>query len=116
MFAFYADAQTSSLRKKKIATHGFVQFDSLSIVPATFSADGIDSSFYFLDIVNATNDGTAFGAIKQGGLLVNFPLLVGLERREVEGAPAERLAGLRDFIKALALAFSETNAFLGAEI
>jgi hypothetical protein len=54
MFAFYADAQTSSLRKKKIATHGFVQLDSLSIVPATFSADGIDSSFYFIDIVNAT--------------------------------------------------------------
>jgi hypothetical protein len=48
-----ADAQTSSLRKKKIATQGLVQLDSLSIVPATFYA-GIDSSYYYIDLINAT--------------------------------------------------------------
>jgi hypothetical protein len=51
---FHADAQTSSLRKKKIAAQGLVQLDSLSIVPATFYAQGIDSSYYLLDVINAT--------------------------------------------------------------
>ncbi|WP_225975533.1 hypothetical protein [Panacibacter ginsenosidivorans] len=49
-----ANAQTSSLRKKKIATQGLVQLDSLSIVPATFYAAGIDSSYYYIDLINAT--------------------------------------------------------------
>jgi len=48
------NAQFSSVRKKKIATSGVVQFDSLSIVPQSFSASGIDTSFYFLDYVNAS--------------------------------------------------------------
>lgn len=54
LFALHANAQVSTLRKKKIPAHGFVQLDSLSIVPATLSTEGIDSSYYFLDIVNAT--------------------------------------------------------------
>lgn len=45
--------QVSSLRAKKISTRGIVKLDSLSIVKETFFAAGIDSSFYFLDAVNA---------------------------------------------------------------
>src|SRR6266536_1793583 len=48
------DAQFSSVRKKKIIASGIVQIDSLSIVPGTFSATGIDTSYYLLDFVNAT--------------------------------------------------------------
>lgn len=53
MSYYNADAQTSSQRKKKIATHGTVQVDSLSIVPATFYATGIDTSYYSINLVNA---------------------------------------------------------------
>ena len=49
-----ATAQSSSVRKKKIISSGIVQLDSLSIVPATFNAPGLDTSFYFIDPVNAT--------------------------------------------------------------
>jgi hypothetical protein len=47
------NAQFSSIRKKKIITSGAVQLDSLSIVPQTFSALDIDTSFYFIDYINS---------------------------------------------------------------
>ncbi|CAN5402145.1 hypothetical protein BH10BAC2_BH10BAC2_45980 [soil metagenome] len=53
MLYYNADAQTSSQRKKKIATQGAVQLDSLSIVPATLYATGIDTSYYNIDLTNA---------------------------------------------------------------
>src|SRR6266496_812970 len=42
------------MRKKKIITSGIVQIDSLSIVPGTFSAEGVDTSHFSIDFVNAT--------------------------------------------------------------
>ena len=47
------NAQFSSVRKKKIIASGAVQLDSLSIVPQTFSALDIDTSFYFIDYINS---------------------------------------------------------------
>ncbi len=49
-----AAAQLSNLRKKKIAASGIVSLDSLSIVPHTVIVAGFDTSYYALDIVNAT--------------------------------------------------------------
>ena len=69
-----------------------------------------------LDVVNAARDRAAFGAVEQGGFLGDHALLVGLEGGEVEGAPAERLAGLDDFVKALAFAFAQADGFLGAQV
>lgn len=48
------NAQLSSLRKKRITASGVVQLDSLSIVPQSFSAKNIDTSFYSLDLINAS--------------------------------------------------------------
>ena len=42
------------MRKKKIATTGFIQLDSLSIVPGTFNAAGADTSYFSVDFINAT--------------------------------------------------------------
>ncbi len=47
------NAQLSSLRKKKIAATGFVQLDSLSIVPGTVYAQAADSSYFSVDFINA---------------------------------------------------------------
>ena len=45
----------SNLRKKYISTaDNIIRFDSLSIVPNTFSITGIPSTMYELDLVNAT--------------------------------------------------------------
>ena len=71
---------------------------------------------HLLDVVNPTRDGTALGAIEQGGFFSYLALLVGFKGGEVEGAPAERLAGFGDLVKALAFGFAEANAFLRAQI
>ena len=44
----------SNLRTKKIATIGIVKLDSLSIVPNTIIIPLIDTSFYTLDVINAS--------------------------------------------------------------
>lgn len=54
-FIYNLQAQTvSSIRTKKIATQGKIVFDTLSVVPNTFSIDKIDDSCYSIDYVNAT--------------------------------------------------------------
>ena len=69
-----------------------------------------------LDVVDAARDRPALGAVEQGGFLGDLALLVGFEGGEVEGAPAERLAGLDDFVKAFAFAFAQADGFLGAQV
>ncbi len=49
-----AEAQVSSIRKKKIATFGFIQLDSLSIVPGTLYMSAVDTAYFSVDIINAT--------------------------------------------------------------
>ncbi|WP_346266764.1 hypothetical protein [Panacibacter microcysteis] len=49
-----ANGQVSSVRKKKIPAQGRVQLDSLSVVPATIVIENIDSTFYTVDLINAT--------------------------------------------------------------
>lgn len=50
---YTALAQVSNLRKKKIVAQGIVQLDTLPIVPHTFFAIGVDTSFYALDELRA---------------------------------------------------------------
>lgn len=52
MTAWQANAQSSSLRKKKIPAVGIVHLDSASIVPGSLQIT-VDSSYYTLDFVNA---------------------------------------------------------------
>lgn len=44
---------TSNLHQKRIATIGIIRLDSVSIVPNSLLVKGVDTSFYFLDFVNA---------------------------------------------------------------
>ena len=70
-----------------------------------------------LDFVYAARDDAAFAAVEQGGFLGDEVLLVGLQAGQVESAPAERLAGLDDFVEALAFAFAhERIVSLRAEV
>src|ERR1043165_9693959 len=66
--------------------------------------------------MNAGHDGGALGAVEHRDLFSYFVLLIGLERREIKGAPSERLAGLNDFVEALSFAFAEPNRLLRAEV
>ncbi len=47
-------AQVSNLRKKTIATKGFVVLDTLSIVPGSLLIPDTDTSYYSSDFINAT--------------------------------------------------------------
>ena len=70
----------------------------------------------FFQVVNAARDHAALGAIEHGGFLGDQALLVGFQAGVVKGAPAERIAGLDDFVKRLALAFAQPDGFLRAQI
>ena len=48
-----SQAQESNLRKKKIAAVGLVKLDSLSVVPRSVYVMNTDTSYYFIDDINA---------------------------------------------------------------
>jgi hypothetical protein len=54
MTALPVTAQLSNLRSKKISAKNIIRFDSLSVVPNTFFVEGVDTSYYTLDYINAT--------------------------------------------------------------
>src|SRR5207302_9544874 len=60
-------------------------------------------------VINAAGNRAAFGAIEQGGFLADGPIFIAFQAGEIERAPAERLTGLNDLVKAFALAFTQPN-------
>src|ERR1019366_608343 len=62
----------------------------------------------FFAVVNAARNDVALGAIKHGGFLGDGAFLVSLQTGIVEGAPAERVTRLDDFVKRFAFTFAQT--------
>ncbi len=77
---------------------------------------GGDFAAFFFDIIDGARDDAAFGAIEEGGFLGDDVFFEAFEAGVVEVAPAEGVAGLDDFVEALAFAFAEEDGFLGAEV
>lgn len=50
----FGQIQQSNLHRKNISAKGTVSLDDKSIVPQTFSIQNMDSSYYYLDAINAT--------------------------------------------------------------
>ncbi len=51
--SFWAEAQVSNLRKRRIATKGIISLDTLSIVPQSLLIYNTDTSSYSVDYVNS---------------------------------------------------------------
>src|SRR5690606_39190171 len=70
----------------------------------------------FFDVVDATGGGALFTAVEQGGFLADQALVEGIKAGLVESAPAERIAGFDDFIKAPAFSLALNNAIADSEV
>src|ERR1041385_7966067 len=104
------------LQLESRAGRGFVGLVGQAGVHAEIDDGAGGFAALFFDEVDAAGDGAAFAAIEHGGFLGDDAFPVNFEGGMIEGAPAEGVTGLDDFVETFPFALALHDGFLGAEV
>src|SRR5207237_5215745 len=71
---------------------------------------------FLFDVINTARRWATLAAVEQGTFFRNEPLLVSIQARLIEGAPAECVVGFDNFVESFAFALAHGDRITNAEV